>query len=230
MSLRRRRPAGPGAAAYERAIAPPSSTPWRQAAFCVVDLETTGLRPGEDEIISIGAVPIEAGRIVAARQLYRLARPERDLPAASIEIHGIRPSDLADAPPLAEGLDALAGLLAGRVLVAHAIWVERGFLTPAFKTIGTKLRGPMADTSALGQLWLHERDGRAPGMLSLTTLATALGLPVHRPHHALGDALTTAQAFLALATHLDASDPQTVGSLARGAQRLASLQVFHPHG
>jgi DNA polymerase III epsilon subunit-like protein len=38
---------------------------------------------------------------------------------------------------------------------------------------------------------------------------------VHRPHHAEGDALTTAQAFIVLATHLDGFSPQTLGSLVR---------------
>ena len=42
-----------------------------------------------------------------------------------------------------------------------------------------------------------------PAQLGLTELASRLGLPAHRPHHALGDALTTAQVFLALATHLE---------------------------
>ena len=37
---------------------------------------------------------------------------------------------------------------------------------------------------------------------------------MHRRHEADGDALTTAQAFLALATQLDAIEPQTIGSLA----------------
>ena len=44
-------------------------------------------------------------------------------------------------------------------------------------------------------------------------MARDLGLPVHRPHHADGDALTTAQAFIALATHLEAFGPQTLRSL-----------------
>ena len=39
-----------------------------------------------------------------------------------------------------------------------------------------------------------------------------LGQPVESPHHALGDALTTAKAFIALASKLDAVAPQTVGT------------------
>jgi DNA polymerase-3 subunit epsilon len=57
-------------------------------------------------------------------------------------------------------------------------------------------------------------------------LCRELGVPPELPHHALGDALSTAQAFVALASHLDAVTPQTVGSLLlaedqlRGARRL----------
>ena len=46
-------------------------------------------------------------------------------------------------------------------------------------------------------------------------LARSLGLPVHRPHHADGDALTTAQVFIALATHLEFEDPLTLADLVR---------------
>ena len=50
--------------------------------------------------------------------------------------------------------------------------------------------------------------------IRLWDLARSLGLPVHRPlDHADGDALTTAQAFIALATHLDSFQAHTLGSL-----------------
>jgi DNA polymerase-3 subunit epsilon len=44
-------------------------------------------------------------------------------------------------------------------------------------------------------------------------LARTLGQPAETPHHALGDALTTAKVFIALASLLDTVEPQTVGSL-----------------
>jgi DNA polymerase III epsilon subunit-like protein len=47
-----------------------------------------------------------------------------------------------------------------------------------------------------------------------------LGLSPEPAHHALGDSLTTAAAFIALATHLDAVEPQTVGSLVWAEERL----------
>ena len=51
--------------------------------------------------------------------------------------------------------------------------------------------------------------------VSCPTSLAAWACPFTGRHHADGDALTTAQAFIALATHLDAFDPQTVGSLVR---------------
>jgi hypothetical protein len=42
-----------------------------------------------------------------------------------------------------------------------------------------------------------------------------VSLPVHSPHVAEGDALTTAQLFLAIVARLERTEPQTVGSLAR---------------
>jgi DNA polymerase III epsilon subunit-like protein len=43
-----------------------------------------------------------------------------------------------------------------------------------------------------------------PGWTPLAAVASGLGVPAHRPHVAEGDALTTAQVLLALATHLEA--------------------------
>ena len=57
------------------------------------------------------------------------------------------------------------------------------------------------------------RDGTAPPSLPLTRLSQALGQIAEPPHHALGDALTTAQVFIALAGKFDQDEPQTVGSL-----------------
>ena len=49
---------------------------------------------------------------------------------------------------------------------------------------------------------------------------------MHRPHHALGDALTTAQVFIALATLLDGYGPQTVRTLSLAGQRARALGVY----
>ena len=90
----------------------------------MIDFETTGLDPATDEIISFATVTVSNGRVTLADAQYELIRPERMPSYETIRIHGLRPADLADAPPLEEVLDRLLPALAGRALVAHV--AERG--------------------------------------------------------------------------------------------------------
>jgi DNA polymerase III subunit epsilon len=223
------RPQGAAARRYATARPAGRATPWREASFCVVDLEATGLNPRTDEIVGYAAVPVEAGRIKLAGSVAGLARPRVRMPPETVLIHGLRPADVADAPPLEEGLDRLLDVLAGRILVAHCAWVERGFLGRALRARrGVRLRGPILDTAVLGRLLALERHDVLPPTAALGALARGLGLPVHRPHDALGDALTTAQVFLALAAQLDRREPRTVGSLARAERRVRSAALYNP--
>jgi DNA polymerase-3 subunit epsilon len=199
--------------------------PWREARWCAVDLELTGLDARADEIIAIGAVPIEDGRLLLGQAMYTLARPDRPPKRAAVLIHKLRLADLAGAPALPEAIDELLDVLAGRVPVFHTAIVERTFLGRELRRRHVRLP-PDADTEVLGRLWLRGRDGVAPAGISLARLAQALGQPGEDPHHALGDALTTAKAFIALATHLSSAGPQTVGSLQRAEQTLSGRARF----
>jgi DNA polymerase III subunit epsilon len=217
-----------GVRAHARASAPSGRTPWREARWCALDLEMTGLDPRRDEIISFGAIPIEAGRVLLQAAVYGQVKPSREIGEAAIPIHGIRDVDLVTAPRLAAGIDPLLEVIAGRVLVFHSAAIDRPFLKRALRQQGIRLRQPFVDTEALGRLWLHEREGGLRRRLSLGDLAAALGLPAERPHDALADALTTAQVFIALATHLDAVRDQTVSSLT-GAQRSVDAVAMFQH-
>ena len=160
---------------------------------------------------------VEGGKVRLDDARYELIRPTRMPDADTIRIHGLRDADLVDAPPLSERLDVLLEALTGRAVVAHVAAVERGFLGAALSSVGLKFDNPIVDTAVLDrELRRLRRDPPATGIRSAClTWRAALGLPVHRPHHADGDALTTAQAFIALATHLDAFGAQTLGTLER---------------
>jgi DNA polymerase-3 subunit epsilon len=207
--------ASPSAIAYEQTRPPAEATPWRKARFSVIDLELTGLDPALDSIVSFAALRITGGRLRLSDVRYRLIRPDRMPDAETIHIHGLRSSDLSEAPTLSDTLDELLEALTGTALVAHVAWVEKSFLDAALQTHGLTLSNPVIDTAALAAELQRRRGGPTTNSADLSSLARSLGLPVHRPHHADGDALTTAQVFLALASHLDALEPQTVGSLQR---------------
>jgi DNA polymerase-3 subunit epsilon len=173
--------------------------PWDRARLAVLDFETTGLS-AQDEIISFGAVHVDAGRVVGRSSVYGLVRPQVPPSPESIRVHAIRPRDLENAATLPEALDPLFVALTGRVLVAHTAWVETGFLDRALAARGLSVDLPVVDTAELA--WAHfgvQRDPHhSPG---LETVADRLGLPIFTPHHALGDAWTTALVFLVMARH-----------------------------
>jgi DNA polymerase-3 subunit epsilon len=203
--------------------------PWRDAAWCAVDLEMTGLDPRCDEIMAIGAVPIDSGRIPLGAGRYTLVRASKRSQVGAVLVHKLRLADVADAPSLDQAIDLLLDTLAGRVPVFHTAAIESAFLERQFARRRVRLPAP-ADTEALGRQWLSHRDGTPPARsISLGGLAGALGQPAEAPHHALGDALTTAKLFISLASLLDTVAPQTVGSLLTASERpSAAMRRFGP--
>jgi DNA polymerase III subunit epsilon len=199
---------------------------WRAAPLLAVDVETTGLDPKKDEIVSFAAVPVEGGRVVAQGTVRGLVRPSSPPPGSSIEIHGLRAADLAAAPPPQEALAPLAAALRGRVPIAHAAWVERSFLRP----LGIGMPRRILDTAVLWRALCIERGEGDPGWRELSEVAGKLGLPAHRSHDAEGDALTTAQAFLALATHLEGHGRGTVRALAAARWQVRAWRLWHGAG
>lgn len=194
-------PREPFVRAYERAKVD-VRLHWRAAQFVALDFEATGLDLQRDDIISFGAVPIASGRMLVGGQAHSYVQPTRLVPADSSKIHRIRNVDLEGAPTAFDVTAQLVRLLTGRAVVAHAAWVEVAFLQRLLTLHNTKLVSPVIDTAALARAL-----GLAPRIEShephLEALAETLGVPVHDPHHALGDALTTAQVFLVLISRLE---------------------------
>ena len=222
-----------GADAFSAAPRPDDGVGWRDAGWCAVDLEMTGLNPRRDEIVAIGAVPIAEGRVVLGAGIYTLVRASQRSQVGAVLVHKLRLADVADAPTLDEGMDMLLETLAGRVPVFHTAAIETAFLERQFARRRVRLPAA-ADTEALGRAWLRHRDGpeaALPHGISLGRLAEKLGQPGEVPHHALGDALNTAQVFIALASLLDTVEPQTVGSLVRasaGPAERGAVRRFGP--
>ena len=175
---------------------------WRSVDYCALDLETTGLDLRNDEIVSIGTAQIHLGRVVTERNFYREVRPRTRPSSESIQVHGLRAIDLERAAPIESLVPELSMQIGDKVVIAHAAWIERAFLKRHLKSTGLNFARPMIDTAALARALgvVNQSNAREP---SLELLARSLNLPVYAPHNALGDALTTAVVFLALATGLE---------------------------
>jgi DNA polymerase-3 subunit epsilon len=187
-----------------RLAAPALDVPWREAEYCVLDFETTGLDLKHDDIVSFGLVPVLHGRIRVSGARYGLVQARRTSSVPAFVVHGLSEQDLAAAMPIEQCAAILAEQLSGRVLVAHAAWIERPLIDRALAAAGLRFHGRTVDTAALARRAGIARSdtGAEP---DLEWLSARLQLPPHTPHHALGDAMTTAQVLIALCSTLDAA-------------------------
>ncbi|MHA7143815.1 exonuclease domain-containing protein [Arthrobacter sp. TmT3-37] len=99
--------------------------------FAVVDVETTGFRPGGNHrIAEIGVVRVDASGQVVDRW-ETLINPDRDL--GPQRVHGIRAAEILDAPTFAQVAPTLTEILQGSIMVAHNIAFDAGFLAHEYK-------------------------------------------------------------------------------------------------
>ncbi len=177
---------------------PPPGRDCREVRFLAVDLETTGLDAAADEILSVGWVALEGGRIDLGTAGHRLVAATRAV-APTAPLHRITDDVAASGAPPAEVLTELLRLLAGRVLVAHNAAFELQFLDAACRrAFGGPLLVPAVDTLALAVGWLERRipRERRPD-LRLDAVRRRHNLPRYRAHDALADAVAAAELFLA---------------------------------
>lgn len=155
--------------------------------FVVFDLETTGLRAEQDEVIEIGAVRVAEG--VEIDSFHSLVRPQGGVPDEVLRMTGISAPDLAKAPPMSEVLPTFLKFIAGKSLAAHNARFDLNFLTAVCEFAGYDL--PVSrdtlDTLLLSRILLpFERSHR------LGDVATRLEIAVEIAHRGLSDAQTTA--------------------------------------
>ncbi|WP_170297137.1 exonuclease domain-containing protein [Georgenia thermotolerans] len=155
--------------------------------YAVVDLETTGLRPGgHDRIVEVGVVLLSpVGEVEDTWST--LVNPERDL--GPQEVHGIRAADVLAAPTFTELAGALTALLRGRTFVAHNARFDAGFLAAAYRRLGHEV--PLtAETTLCTLRWAGRLLPQAPR--TLAGCCAYVGVPLEHHHSALADATAAA--------------------------------------
>nr|WP_298250792.1 3'-5' exonuclease [uncultured Halomonas sp.] len=202
---------------YFAAGCPGPDTPIGEAPLVALDIETTGLDSRRHAIVSIGLVPFTLARIPLREAQYWVLKPYRELTATSVTLHRITHSEVKDAPDLADVLPEVLAGLKGRLAVVHYRHIERPFIDSAvFNRLGEGLLCPMIDTMSL-EARLHRQSpwarfrrwlGRPPVSIRLQASRDRYGLPPYQGHHALVDALATAELLQAqVANRFSAETP-----------------------
>lgn len=175
--------------------------------FVALDLETTGLDPRRDAMVSIAAIPFVES--VPQSGYVTLVDPGRPIPPASTAIHGLTDAMVHGAPRLPHVLAELDAVVASASLVGYNVGFDLAIIGRERRARGLpRLRNRALDTrllaSALHPEW---RD------TSLEQLAARLGVPVVARHTAEGDALTAGRIFWALLPELEARGMRTLADL-----------------
>jgi DNA polymerase-3 subunit epsilon len=188
-----------------------SSPAWSDVVYWALDLETSSLDPRTGDILSVGMVPVRSGIVRWGERYYSLVRPTagRAPSPEAMKIHHILPAEALTAPELPEVFHEIVRRLEEGVLLLHFARLDMGFLKLAGSRIQPRWRPPaVIDTVRLLARLGHRRRQLDPYVDSLPTDLTRaraeMGLPGHLRHHALFDALATAELFLALRSRLGA--------------------------
>lgn len=178
-----------------------TAAPLEEVPIVALDLETTGLDPSRDQIVSMGLVEMRGPAIRLSSAWHQLIRVQGDLPHQSVVIHNITDDQLAAAEPIEDVLPHLLHRLQGRVMLAHYKAVEQNFLDAVCKRLyGAPLVIPIIDTLQLAQRVFELQNHTIQANdLRLFNLRPRYNLPHYRAHNALTDALATAELLLALA-------------------------------
>jgi DNA polymerase III epsilon subunit family exonuclease len=179
-----------------------------EATYVVVDLETTGLRPGQSGICEIGAVRLRGFEVEA--EFETLVDPGLPIAAGASAVTGLRNEQLRGAPRPADAVRRFLAFAGDGVLVAHNARFDLAFLDRETERLtGSRIGSPVVDTVRLARRLLA---GRVAGF-GLGQLAWFLRTSERPCHRALPDARATAELLLALIGLAQERGARTVADL-----------------
>lgn len=154
--------------------------------YVVVDVETTGGRPGLHRVTEIGAVKVKGGQVID--EWSSLINPQRSIPANITRITGITQDMVAEAPVFADIADSFSEFMEDTIFAAHNVNFDYGFINAEFQMVDRHFRHPKICTcSSMRKLY--------PGYssYSLKNLCREFHIDLKSHHRALCDAKAAAE-------------------------------------
>lgn len=162
----------------------------------VLDTETTGFEPAEgDRIVEIGAVEL-LNHMPTGRTYHQYINPQRAMPDAAFQVHGLGDDFLRGKPVFAEVAEAFVAFIGDAQLVIHNAAFDMKFLNAE---LGWLNKPAIPNERALDTLALARR--KYPGSpASLDALCRRFGIDTSARtlHGALLDSEILAEVYLEL--------------------------------
>ena len=153
-------------------------------SIVALDLETTGLNPGSDAIIEIGALRFNSRRI--EEEFSTLINPKRPIPEFVTNLTGITNGMVQNAPTMEEIIPELLNFVEDLPVLGHNVKFDLAFL----RAEGLFEYNEALDTYDMASVLLPNA-----GRYNLSALGQNLGIPFPATHRALDDAKVTQAVF-----------------------------------
>lgn len=164
-----------------------TTLPLHEAVFCFVDIETTGGKASEHDVIEIGALKYQNGDIIDRFESLIFAP---HVPDEITNLTGIQTQDLASAPYPQEILTKFREFVRGSIFVAHNVSFDFNFLNQSF----VRYHIPPMLLPKICTIDLARKTILAP-RYALGFLNAFLGINTPATHRAYADALTALEVF-----------------------------------
>lgn len=170
--------------------------------FVAIDVETTGLDAGSDEIIEVAAVKFRDDELLET--FNTLVQPRHSVPLKISQLTHIDGDMLKTAPRFPEVAPDLVRFLKSYPLVGHSV----GFDIRMLQASGIRLPQPSYDTFEMATLLIP----KAPAY-RLSSLTEMLGIAHSDAHRALSDADAARQVFMHMLRRIEAMDLTELGEI-----------------
>jgi len=178
---------------YRKLPAPDLGRPLHAHRYVVVDVETSGLNPLKDSLISIGALAISDGLIRFEQSFEVVLRQEAPSDHGNILVHGIGGTTQVTGKDPADGLVDFLRFAGKAPLIGFHADFDRVVIARAIhKVLGLNLPNVWLDVAVLAPVLFGERAASAH---SLDEWMSVFGITNYARHDAVADALATAQLF-----------------------------------
>ena len=162
----------------------------------VFDTETTGLDPYQgDRLVEIGCVELLNG-FPTGNSFHFYLNPERDMPEAAFNVHGLSAEFLKDKPLFADICEDFLTFVADAPLIAHNAMFDLGFINAELE----RCKRPLLQRERLVDTLMLARRRYPAGPNSLDHLCARFSIDTSRrtKHGALLDAELLAEVYVEL--------------------------------
>ena len=159
--------------------------------YVVLDLETTGLSALKDEIIEIGAVKIQNGKIID--KYHTLIKPSIKIPYFIENLTGITQEMVSKSPDIKSVIHDFVDFIGDSTIVAHNAVFDMGFIYKTCEKHDIKLENSVLDTLNLSRVLINDLKNHR-----LNTVSNYFNIKLLNHHRAVDDAEATGKILLEL--------------------------------